>query len=74
MRMLELEPQRVAITPKLEEVLAPREAEVMQAAEQAALPCPDCGQPLRADMVVSRDYEGVVLSCPDRGGCGFREC
>ena len=57
-----------------EHVLTTQEAEVLQKAEAGVLPCPRCGQTLRAEMIVSGDYEGVVLSCPDRGSCGFREC
>ena len=70
--MSEKEPQ--SLTPRPEEILTTHEAEVLQKAEAGVLPCPWCGQMLRADMIVSGDYEGVVLSCPDRGACGFREC
>ena len=70
--MSEEEPH--SVTPRPEEVLTSQEAEVLQKAEAGVLPCPWCGQMLRADMIVSGDYEGVVLSCPDRGACGFREC
>ena len=70
--MSEKEPQ--SVTPRPEEVLTTQEAEVLQKAEAGALPCPWCGHPLMAEMIISGDYEGVVLSCPDRGHCGFREC
>ena len=70
--MSEKEPQ--SVTPRPEEILTTQEAEVLQKAEAGVLPCPWCGQTLRADMIVSGDYEGVLLSCPDGGGCGFREC
>jgi len=70
--MSEKEPH--SVTPRPEEILTSQEAEVLQKAEAGVLPCPWCGQMLRAEMLVSGDYEGVVLSCPDGGGCGFREC
>ena len=70
--MSEKEPQ--SVTPRPEEILTTQEAEVLQKAEAGVLPCPRCGQMLRAEMIVSGDYEGVLLSCPDRGSCGFREC
>ena len=70
--MPEKEPQ--SVTPRPEDVLTTLEAEALQKAEAGVLPCPWCGQMLRAEMIVSGDYEGVVLSCPDRGSCGFREC
>ena len=70
--MSEKEPQ--SVTPRPEEILTTQEAEVLQNAEAGVLSCPWCGQMLRAEMIVSGDYEGVVLSCPDRGICGFREC
>ena len=70
--MSEEEPQ--SVTPQPEEVLTTQEAEVLQKAEAGVLPCPCCGQTLEAEMIVSADYEGVVLSCPDGGGCGFRQC
>jgi hypothetical protein len=70
--MSEKEPHSVA--PRPEEILTTQEAEVLQKAEAGVLPCPCCGQTLRAEMIVSADYEGVLLSCSDRGGCGFREC
>ena len=57
-----------------EDILTAQEAEVLQKAEAGVLPCPWCGQMLRAEMVVSGDYGGVVLSCSDGRGCGFREC
>ena len=70
--MSEKEPH--SVTPRPEQILTSQEAEVLQKAEAGVLPCPWCGQMLRAEMIVSGDYEGVVLSCPDGGGCGFREC
>ena len=70
--MSENEPQ--SVTPRPQEILTTQEAEVLQKAAAGVLPCPWCGQTLRAEMIVSGNYEGVVLSCPDRGGCGFREC
>ena len=70
--MSEKEPH--SVTPRPEEVLTSQEAEVLQKAEVGVLPCPCCGQTLGAAMIVSGDCEGVLLSCPHRGGCGFREC
>ena len=70
--MSEKGPQSVTRRP--EEILTTQEAEVLQKAEAGVLPCPWCGQMLREEMIVSGDFEGVLLSCPDRGGCGFREC
>ena len=71
--MSEEEPH--SVTPRPEEILTTQEAEVLQKAEAEVLPCPRCGQMLRAEMIVSGEYyEGVLLSCPDTGGCGFREC
>jgi hypothetical protein len=70
--MSEEEPQ--SVTPRPEEVLTSQEGEVLQKAEAGVLPCPWCGQMLRAEMIVSGDYEGVLLSCPGRGRCDFREC
>ncbi len=70
--MSEYEPQ--SVTPRPEDILTAQEAEVLQKAEAGVLPCPWCGRMLRAEMIVSGDYEGVVLSCPDGGSCGFREC
>ena len=71
-RMSEEAPHTVTRRP--EEILTTLEAEVLQKAEAGVLPCPQCGRVLGAEMIVSADYEGVLLSCPERGICGFREC
>jgi len=70
--MPERDPQSAG--PRPEKVFTTQEAEVLRKAEAGVLPCPWCGQMLRANMMVSGDYQGVLLSCPDRGSCGFREC
>ena len=60
-----------------EDILTPKEAELLQAAEQGkrSSPNPGCGLPLHGEkLIIPGVYEGIVLSCPkEEGGCGFRE-
>ncbi len=68
--MSELEPR--VIIPRLEDILTPEEAELIQQADRGELPCLTCGEPLQAGKVISEYYEGVILFCPDER-CGYIE-
>lgn len=61
--MPEGEPKGVAPRPK--DVFTAKEAELLHRAERGELPCLHCGQPLRAEKIVTDIYEGVVLFCSD---------
>jgi len=68
----DVEPRAKTIIPRPEDILTPEEAELIQQADREELPCLSCGEPLQAEKVVSKFYEGVILFCPD-GSCGFTE-
>jgi hypothetical protein len=65
------------IVPRPEDVLSPKEAQLLQAADRGERPCPNpgCGLSLRGEkLIIPGVYEGIVLYCPpEQGGCGFRE-
>ena len=63
------------VSVRSEDILTAEQTEVLQRADRGEIPCPHCGQPLSARMVVSTMpdlYEGVHLFCRD-GACGFSE-
>ena len=66
LRLLE---SRAQYKVRSEDVLTSQEAEVLQRADKGELPCPRCRKPLRASVIRSDVYNGVVLSCE----CGFEE-
>jgi hypothetical protein len=66
------EPRRV-IRLRAESVLTHEEAPLIQRAKAGAIPCPTCGQPLNADLIVSEQVSGVLLYCRDVERCGYRE-
>jgi hypothetical protein len=72
---MEAEPTSVII--REEDILTPKEAELLQAAERGERPCPNpgCGLALHGEtLIVPGVYAGILLFCPkEEGGCGFRE-
>jgi hypothetical protein len=69
------ERQDIASVARREDILTADQAELLQRAERGEVPCPNCGQPLYAQMVVSTVpdlYAGVLLFCTD-SACGFVE-
>ena len=62
------------LVPQSEDVLTPKEADILHKVDRGELPCPCCGQPLEGGKVVIEGiYEGVLLSCSDVWDCGFVE-
>ena len=68
--MSEVEPK--IIIPRPEDILTSDEADLIQRADRGELLCLSCGEPLQAEKVISKYYEGVILFCPD-GRCGYME-
>jgi len=57
---------------KSENILTPKEAEVLQLSDRGDLSCPRCSKPLYGDKLVEEGiYISIILVCLE--GCGFRE-
>ncbi len=67
------EPNIKRIIPRPEDILTSQEAHLLQQADQEKRPCPCCRQPLMGEKIISEEYEGIILFCPNENVCGYRE-